>query len=257
MGSLGFSISPAIAAYIVSKWGMKNLTYLLIPFLIWLISIIVNDRGRIANKKDIQKDVNNPDARAVVLRPLLLLSIIVALRAWVASAISIFIPLWLISQGVDKNVAGLNLTFFLLAGTVGGLLGGYLYPVIKKRKVLMMSFIVALCLMPVYFIFPSNLRIIVLLILGFVIMGTFPITVIWGQEIMPHRAGLVSGITMGFAFGLGGAGTSLTGLMADLWGTQTALNITILFLIPAIVLTAFIGITPAKIRKREGIKVNE
>ncbi|HHY67659.1 MAG TPA: MFS transporter, partial [Alicyclobacillus sp.] len=62
-------------------------------------------------------------------------------------------------------------------------------------------------------------------LLGFIVLSTFAVTVVFGQELMPGRIGLVSGLMIGLAVGMGGVGASLAGYVADRFGITTAIEI--------------------------------
>ncbi len=52
-------------------------------------------------------------------------------------------------------------------------------------------------------------------LIGFVLSSAFSAIVVYAQEMMPHRIGMVSGLFFGFAFGMGGLGAAVLGLLAD------------------------------------------
>ncbi|QNB45805.1 MFS transporter [Thermanaerosceptrum fracticalcis] len=250
-GNFGFAFAPAITALIVAKWGLNGLVYLVIPGLIWIMLL------RLIPKSESEKIYEEPvycanDGRNY--RSLWMLSGIVGLRSWLVTATTTFIPLWLVAQGTDEKQAGLVLTYYLLAGTLGGFLCGYICPLLGKKKTLAVYFLLTLVVLPLYFYVSPPLRNWVLVILGLIIHGTGPVTVVIGQELLPERAGLASGMTMGFAFGLGGIGTSLTGMLADKMGYIPALLMTALLLIPALILTGFLKLSETSaVKKEEGV----
>ena len=57
-------------------------------------------------------------------------------------------------------------------------------------------------------------------VIGFVIASAFPAMVVYGQELMPGRVGMVSGLFFGFAFGIGGIGAAALGALADWQGIR-------------------------------------
>nr|MBA2513599.1 MFS transporter [Solirubrobacterales bacterium] len=54
-------------------------------------------------------------------------------------------------------------------------------------------------------------------------ISSFSVTVVMGQEYLPNRIGIASGVTLGLAIGLGGLAAPLLGLLADAHGLETAL----------------------------------
>lgn len=242
LGNLGFAISPALTAYLVSVWGLKALTLMVIPGIIFIVFVLINKAKNSSEHTGYTTTLQKEEKfKFDNYRPLLVLSSIVALRSWLIAAISVFVPLWLVSQGASEQVGGLNLTYFLLAGTLGGFAMGYIYPRTGGRKLLLATFSVSLLLLPIYLYSSHVLRVWILCLLGFFLAGTIPVTIVIGQELLPTRAGLASGMTMGLAYGLGGLGISFTGIAADTWGIPKALLITSLSLVVAIVLTIILA----------------
>jgi len=239
LGSLGYAISPAITALIVSIWGLQALVYTIIPGILWIV-ILYFAKGQNATETYKVEPKAVEDICLDMYKPLILLSCLVAARSWVVTANTIFLPVWMASQGIGERQAGLYLTIFLLAGTIGGFLCSYIYPIWGLKKVLISSFILSILILPMIFWAPPGLIVWLIFLYGFILMGSFPITVVIGQELLPSRAGLASGMTMGLAFGLGGLGTSVTGLLADHWGIVGGLLMTSLMLIPASIISYFL-----------------
>ena len=71
---------------------------------------------------------------------------------------------------------------------------------------------------------------------GFVLISTFSVTVVYAQELIPHNVGLASGLTLGFAFGVGALGGLVFGAAADIWGIPAVLKVICLLPIPALLL---------------------
>ena len=69
--------------------------------------------------------------------------------------------------------------------------------------------------------------------------SAFPAIVVYAQQLLPGRVGLVGGLFFGFAFGMGGIGAVLIGWLADVWGIEWAFRLCAL--LPAIgLLVAFL-----------------
>ena len=56
--------------------------------------------------------------------------------------------------------------------------------------------------------------------IGLILASAFPAIVVFAQELMPHRIGIVSGLFFGLAFGMGGLGAALLGVLADATSVQ-------------------------------------
>lgn len=233
MGNFGFSISPALTAIAVTAWGIKGLVIMLIPGLIWAVVLFIT------SSSDKKAHTDKPDDKVLETeekddyKPLILLSLIVGLRSWLVISTTAFIPLWIVAQGASENTAGMALSIYLLSGTIGGFASGFLYKQFTPEKLLIVSFILSLFFLPLFFWVAPSYKVFMLILLGLFLTGTTPVTVVIGQELLPKKEAFASGITMGLAWGLGGVGASLTGVFADIWGTVTALLVTSAVLIPA------------------------
>ena len=76
-----------------------------------------------------------------------------------------------------------------------------------------------------------------LALIGFVTIATFSVTVVMGQEYLPRRLGIASGVTLGLGIGLGGVGATLLGILADSAGLPAVMWTIAVLPIPAILLT--------------------
>ena len=81
------------------------------------------------------------------------------------------------------------------------------------------------------------LRLVMLAVFGALLTSTFSVSVVLGQAYLPRNAGMASGLIVGFAIGLGGAGVTALGWVADRWGVATALWISALTPLAAFALT--------------------
>lgn len=260
MGSLGFAFSPVITALIIAAWGLKGLSYTIVPSILWLVLLIVvrqfskprSNEGKVEvasgerfmSKEELMMSEASADETNKVpqqnIKPLIFINIIVACRSWLISACTIFFPVWMLGRGMDGRLAGLYLSPFLLAGTAGGFVFGYLYPRFGAKLLLLSSFAASLLLLPLLPMANNIWLAVLIAAFGFVLIGSTPITIVMAQNLMPKRAGLASGLTMGFAFGIGGLGTYLTGFWADSFGVMNALYLSSLILIPAGIYTVLL-----------------
>src|SRR5713226_4100137 len=144
--------------------------------------------------------------------------------------------------------AQLHLFLFLAAVAAGTFIGGPVGDKIGRKYVIWCSI---LGILPFTLVLPySNLywTSILSLVIGFILASAFSAILVYAQELMPARIGMVSGLFFGLAFGLGGIGAALLGKLADL----TSINFVyhVCAFLPAIgILTAFLpNLEPAKIK---------
>src|SRR5713226_6180405 len=142
--------------------------------------------------------------------------------------------------------AQLHLFLFLAAVAAGTFIGGPVGDKIGRKYVIWCSI---LGILPFTLVLPySNLywTSILSVVIGFILASAFSAILVYAQELMPGRIGMVSGLFFGLAFGLGGIGAALLGKLADL----TSINFVyhVCAFLPAIgILTAFLpNLEPAK-----------
>jgi MFS transporter, FSR family, fosmidomycin resistance protein len=148
---------------------------------------------------------------------------------------------------VTLQDAQLHLFLFLAAVAVGTFIGGPVGDKIGRKYVIWCSI---LGILPFTLVLPySNLvwTSILSVIIGFTLASAFSAILVYAQELMPGRIGMVSGLFFGLAFGLGGIGAALLGKLADLTSINYVYHVCAF--LPAIgILTAFLpNLEPAKI----------
>jgi len=144
--------------------------------------------------------------------------------------------------------AQLHLFLFLAAVAAGTYIGGPVGDKIGRKYVIWVSI---LGVLPFTLVLPySNLywASFLSVVIGFILASAFSAILVYAQELMPGRIGLVSGLFFGLAFGLGGIGAALLGKLADL--TDINFVYRVCSFLPAIgILTAFLpNLEPAKIK---------
>ena len=77
-------------------------------------------------------------------------------------------------------------------------------------------------------------------LIGFFLFGTFSIAVVMGQEFLPNRIGVASGVTLGAAIGFGGLVAWLLGLLADQTGLTTVMIVIAFLPLPGFLISLFL-----------------
>jgi FSR family fosmidomycin resistance protein-like MFS transporter len=132
------------------------------------------------------------------------------------AGISSFYTFYLIDKfGLTVQSAQLHLFLFLFASALGTLAGGPIGDRIGRKPVIWTSILgvapFALFLPHADLFWTTTLTIII----GLVLSSAFSAILVYAQELIPGKVGMVSGLFFGFAFGMGGLGAAMLGLLAD------------------------------------------
>jgi FSR family fosmidomycin resistance protein-like MFS transporter len=153
------------------------------------------------------------------------LAAVVGLRSGVYFGLQSFGAVWLIQQyGASEGTGNAALAGMLAAGALGTLVGGRLVDRVGRRRVLVGSIVAQIPLLLGFMLAPNGLVAALLLAaIGFVTVMSFSVSVVMGQEYLPSRLGIASGVTLGLAIGLGGIAAALLGVLADHSGLSTVM----------------------------------
>ena len=156
---------------------------------------------------------------SIVLRGIaILLALIFSKYVYLASLTSYF-TFYLIQRfGVTVENAQLHLFAFLTAVAIGTILGGPLGDRFGRKQVIWFSILGPLpftLLLPYAGLFWTGP---LTVMIGLILASAFPAIVVFAQDLVPGKIGMISGLFFGFAFGVGGIGAAVLGNVADAWG---------------------------------------
>jgi MFS transporter, FSR family, fosmidomycin resistance protein len=153
------------------------------------------------------------------------------------SSLSSYYIFYLIDRfGVSTQAAQLYLFVFLAANAVGAFFGGPIGDRFGRKIVIWFSIVGAL---PFTLALPYaglTASAVLTVFIGLIISSTTSSIIVFAQELVPHRFGMISGVFFGVAFGIGGLGAALLGRLAD--HTSIAFVYQICAFLPAIGLLA-------------------
>ncbi|MFX3623172.1 MAG: MFS transporter [Ectobacillus sp.] len=148
----------------------------------------------------------------------ILLIFLVFARSWYGAGISNFYQFYLIEHyGLSIKDAQFYVFAFMIAGVLGTFFGGPLSDRFGKRNIILFSMIGAT---PLALALPHvslGWVIPLFLLIGFILSSSFSVTVVYAQELMPGKIGMVSGLIVGLAFGMGAVGSVALGKLADMY----------------------------------------
>jgi len=183
--------------------------------ILWRIGVWY--RPQITGKKPapIHAHPDAPSPRRVRIALAVLVALLFSKQLYVSSLSSYYIFYLIDRFGVSTQTAQLYLFIFLAANAVGAFFGGPLGDRFGRKYVIWFSILGALpftLALPYAGLFASA---VLTVFIGFIISSTTSSIIVFAQELMPHRFGMISGVFFGVAFGIGGLGAAVLGRLAD------------------------------------------
>lgn len=219
-GNAGTAIGPLLVALIV----VPNTQYYIIWFVVVaFIALMVLSRIAFwyqshlslkANKKTVI-DLPNLSQTKIIASVVILMILIFSKFFYMASMSSYFTFYLMDKFHLSVQDAQFHLVLFLASCAVGTLIGGPLGDKFGRKYVIWFSVLGAApftLLLPYVDLFWTG---ILSVIIGTIISSAFPAILVFSQELLPKKLGMVSGLFYGFAFGMGGLGSALLGNLAD------------------------------------------
>ena len=225
-GNAGMALGPILALSLAHYFGFSFLPWMVVPSLVFTVAIIVL-RKTVAIPRaasSAMSGAKSPLSRGA-LRVLIVLICVIVMRTWTQIGLVTYIPFYYINflKG-DPVLAGRIVSLFLLGGAVGTLVGSPLADRWGHRFWLRFSMFGSALLFPAIFFFEGFMLLVTVTVLGMILISTFSVTVVMGQNLLPGHLGVASGLMVGFAIGAGGIGVTLLGVIADHFGVLFALK---------------------------------
>ena len=232
-GNLGGSFGPLLMALLVAPYGRHNIAYFAIVAFVAILVMIPVCRWYKAYLRRVKWRPANAVRHAPMPLPhgrtffaiAILLTLIFSKYIYMASLSSYYTFYLMHKFGVSVQQSQIFLFVFLLATAVGTLMGGPIGDRIGRKYVIWMSI---LGTAPFSILMPHvslAWTVVLSFCVGFMLSSAFPAILLYAQELLPNKFGLISGLFFGFAFGIAGIASAVLGDMADHYGIEAVYNI--------------------------------
>lgn len=237
-GNIGFALGPILVTPLVLLLGIQGVVWMIVPIAAVAITLAF-ELHRL--KQFLPDEPTTSELRAIEATPdrwlpFTGIATIAGFRSAAYFGLQAFVPLYFIGHLHSSTALGnAALTVLLVAGAVGTLVGGRLADQLGKKLIMSISLGVLSPMILLFLVLGEAPALVSMAVIGFFLVGTFSITVVLGQEYLPSRIGVASGVTLGAAIGFGGLVAYLLGLLAD----QVSLT-TVMIVVAAMPLPAFL-----------------
>ena len=232
-GNLGGSLGPLMVALLVAPFGRRYVAWfavlaliaiwVMMPICRWYRSYLNHLKKRPMLAKVQTKRPLSAQMTAFAVGVLLVL--IFSKYIYMASLTSYYTFYLIHKFGVTVQQSQIYLFVFLVATAAGTLTGGPIGDKVGRKFVIWISILGTApfsMLMPHVGLFWT---VVLSFCVGFMLSSAFPAILLYAQELLPDKLGLISGLFFGFAFGIAGIASAVLGDMADNYGIEAVYNV--------------------------------
>jgi len=222
-GTTGSALGPLLAAFLVLPRGQHSIAWFSIAVLVSIMVLTYvggwyqAHRSAKAASLAKQQAIQSPlPPRKTLLAILILLSLLFSKFFYLSSLSSYYIFYLINKFHLSVQSAQVYLFVFLGAVALGTFAGGPIGDRIGRKYVIWFS---------ILGVFPFTLALpyanlfwtgILTVLIGLILASAFAAIIVFAQELLPGRVGMISGLFFGFAFGMAGIGAAVLGRLADL-----------------------------------------
>lgn len=225
-GNLGFALGPVVVTSLVAAFGLGGTIWGMIPGVVGslLLLKLVPAPPKVVESKSSVSDAVPATPSSPNMRPLVNLWAISILRGVVTVSFLTFLPILFASRGMSLTHGGQLVTLFLLAGAIGGVLGGFAAERFGSKRMMGITLVLATPVLLCAIWTSGAMQGMALLVGGVLLVASHPVNVSFAQSLAPHRAGTAAAFMIGVAMGISGLLMPVVGAAADVHGVEVALS---------------------------------
>ena len=224
-GNLGTAAGPLLAAFIVLPHGQSSIAWFSIVALLAIVLLLRvgawYGAHLVARKSAPATHASHDLPKGKVVLAIAVLLTLIFSKYFYLTSLSTYLTFYLMERfGVSAQSAQIHLFLFLGSIALGTLVGGPVGDRIGRKYVIWVSILGVLpfsLLLPHVDLFWTS---VLTVIIGLILSSAFSAILVYAQELLPGKVGMIAGLFFGFAFGMGGLGAALLGRLADARGIE-------------------------------------
>lgn len=232
-GTLGVALGPLLGAVLFSLFGMRGTAFMLLPGLAIGLWLLRDMRAR-SLEEHRASEAQAAGHAPIPLVPLLAVVGVMMSRTWTVFSLETFVPTWYESLGYPATFYSPLATTIVLASAAGTIGCGSLADRYGRKAVIIGALILTIPAILLFARYPGPLGFLSGALVGLSAASTGPLTLVMAQQLMAQRAGMASGLILGLGFVTGAIGVPITGMLADHFGMQAAIEAQVLLVIATI-----------------------
>ncbi len=220
-GNMGTALGPLLVALIVVPRGQQYILWFVIAAVIALgiiskIAFWYRDHLIYRTHKSALFFDLHDLSKSRVKWSIAILLIVIFSKFFYSASLSTYYTFFLIDKfHLSIQQAQFHMFIYLVAYALGTILGGPLGDKFGRKYIIWFSVFGATpfaLLLPYVNLFWTD---VLMIVIGIIISSAFPAIIVYAQELIPKKLGMISGLFYGFAFGMGALGSALLGILAD------------------------------------------
>ncbi len=228
-GNTGSALGPLLAALIIVPFGRPSVIWFSLVALLAIVVLIKigkwykrknNLNFQTKNKNVKSENEQKLSRKKIIFSVIILLTLIFSKYFYLASMSSYFTFYLIDKFHISVQSSQVYLFIFLVSAAIGTIIGGPLGDKFGRKYIIWFSILGSA---PFTILLPhANLfwTAILTILIGITLASAFPAILVYAQELLPGKIGMIAGLFFGFAFGMAGIGSAVLGELAD----QTSIN---------------------------------
>lgn len=231
-GNTGSAIGPLLVALIVVPYGQGHIIWFILASVLAILVLFrignwySNHLSLRAQGKVPTDEIRAPLSKRKTTISIGILLVLIFSKYFYMAGLSSYLTFYMMDKfHVSVQDSQLHLFAFLASVAAGTLVGGPLGDRFGRKYVIWFSILGAApfaLMLPYANLFWTG---ILSVVIGFILSSAFSAILVYAQELMPGKVGMISGLFFGFAFGMGGLGSALLGYLADHTGIRFVFEI--------------------------------
>jgi FSR family fosmidomycin resistance protein-like MFS transporter len=235
-GTLGAALAPLVIVAFAAAFSLDRTPWLILPGIALIAAFAIPLRRYVAPRSGRTTRQETP---AVLPRRFFVLWGAIVLASMTTTAFSSFLAVLVAERGGSAWVGGAAISAFLIGGAVIEFLAGSLSDRYGRKGIMLGSLAMATPFLLAFLRGPSTLLLPFAALAGAFTLASSPVGIVAAHECVPGRTGLVSGLVMGLAWGVGGVALTPIGWLADRYGLVAVMSFVAFLPLAAAILLLF------------------